>query len=129
MEAVEKRFHKRDAILAFLRQSKEHPTAEALYSALHAEYSGISLATVYRNLALFKQQGLAISLGTVNGKERFDGRTDPHIHFCCSSCGNVDDLENYSLPAETCLTPEGYRVDAVQVMLTGVCPNCLKKQN
>ena len=55
MKRTAKHFKKRDAILTCLRQSDEHPSAETIYEQLKEDYSDISLATVYRNLALFKQ--------------------------------------------------------------------------
>ena len=82
-----KQFRKRNAILACLRGTTAHPSAETLYQMLQQENPDISLATVYRNLALFKSQGLIISVGNVNGVERFDGNTVPHVHFICTDCG------------------------------------------
>ena len=57
-----KTFRKRNAILHCLRSTTSHPSAEALYQLLQKEHPDISLATVYRNLALFKSQGLAVSV-------------------------------------------------------------------
>ena len=85
MEQTGKQFRKRTAILTCLRQSKAHPSAEDIYHSLQQEHSDISLASVYRNIKLFKDEGLIISLGTVNGVERLDGRVDPHVHFACNS--------------------------------------------
>ena len=87
MEQTGKQFRKRTAILTCLRQSKAHPSAEDIYHSLQQEHSDISLASVYRNIKLFKDEGLIISLGTVNGVERLDGCVEPHVHFACSSCG------------------------------------------
>lgn len=132
METVGKQFRKRNAILSCLRQSKAHPSAESLYHDLRQRYSDISLATVYRNLALFKQQGLAVSLGTVGGIERFDGRTDPHIHFHCTCCGTVEDVESPDTLDTASLSAEsqiGCRVDTVQLILYGVCKTCLNTKN
>lgn len=132
MESTQKQFRKRNAILACLRESKAHPSAEALFQTLQHTNSDISLATVYRNLALFRQQGLVVSLGTVNGIERFDGRVDPHIHFSCSCCGCVEDVDSLSSLDSTSFSAQeqlGCRVDGIQLMLTGVCKNCLKKEN
>ena len=70
MEPRSKHFRKRDAILNYLRHTTEHPSAETVYAALKAEIPDLSLGTVYRNLSLFKEQGLIISLGSVNGVER-----------------------------------------------------------
>ncbi|EJW92052.1 Ferric-uptake regulator, partial [gut metagenome] len=75
MEPAAKQFKKRNAILQCLRQTHAHPSAEMVYDLLQQEHPDISLATVYRNLARFKSQGLIQSLGTVNGVERFDADT------------------------------------------------------
>ena len=93
-----KQFKKRAAILSCLRGTKAHPSAEMVYEMLRAENPDISLATVYRNLTLFKNQGLIRSLGTVDGVERFDGRVEPHVHFVCTGCDAVTDLDNVVLP-------------------------------
>ena len=97
MESV-RQFRKRNTILSSLQQSKAHPSAEALYHSLRQEHPDISLATVYRNLALFKSQGLIRSLGTVSGVERFDGDLSPHAHFVCRGCSAVLDLPEAQLP-------------------------------
>ena len=88
MEAA-KQFRKRNAILACLQRATTHPSAEMVYEMLQKEHPDISLATVYRNLARFKSQGLVNSVATVHGVERFDAMTHPHVHFICSSCDAV----------------------------------------
>ena len=64
MERTAKHFRKRDAILTCLRQTTVHPSADWVYARLKPEYPDLSLGTVYRNLALFKEQGKILSLGT-----------------------------------------------------------------
>ena len=54
MEAATKQFKKRNAILSCLRGTVLHPSAEMVHEMLREEHPDISLATVYRNLALFK---------------------------------------------------------------------------
>ena len=100
MERTAKHFRKRDAILTCLRGTTVHPSADWIYEQLKAEHSDISLATVYRNLALFKTQGIINSLGTVKGVERFDGDTAPHVHFICTACHKVLDLSQIQVPEE-----------------------------
>ena len=60
---------KRDAIYECVRSTKTHPSAEWVYSRLKPEIPDLSLGTVYRNLAMFKQEGDIISVGTVGGLE------------------------------------------------------------
>ena len=54
MPAVRKHSRKRDAILECLRCTTSHPTAEWIYTQLKPTIPDLSLATVYRNLAMFK---------------------------------------------------------------------------
>lgn len=130
MERTEKHFRKRDAILSCLRQTTEHPSADWVYVRLKPQYSDLSLGTVYRNLALFKEQGLITSLGTVNGIERFDGNTTPHVHFICTDCGRVLDLTQIRIPQElneAAALAAGGRVSACQLVFTGACADCENK--
>lgn len=129
MESAAKHFRKRDAILGCLRATAEHPGAEAVFEAVRQEIPGISLATVYRNLSLFKEQGLIASLGTVKGVERFDGNTAPHVHFVCTDCGRIVDLPRIAVPealrsAAAC--DSGGRVESCQLSFTGICEACIK---
>lgn len=131
MVPTTKHFRKRDAILHYLRMSKEHPSAETLLAQLKQEIPDLSMGTVYRNLALFKKQGLAISVATVNGVERFDGNTAPHVHFICDDCNAVIDLESMQVPealASTAATACGGEITGCQLSFTGICQNCISKK-
>ena len=45
----------REAILAFLKPRKDHPTADMIYNGVKKEFPNISLGTVYRNLTLLSE--------------------------------------------------------------------------
>lgn len=127
MEPRCKQFRKRSAILSCLRATDTHPSAEMVHEMLQAEHPDISLATVYRNLALFKQQGLIQSVATVNGIERFDANTDPHVHFICTNCTAVTDLPQIQAPQQLCSIVEnatGGAVSECQLTFTGTCQAC-----
>lgn len=127
MEARTKHFRKRDAILAYLRSTDCHPTADTVYAELKQQIPDLSLGTVYRNLALFKQQGLVQSLGTVHGVERYDGNVEPHVHFVCTCCGRVLDLKGLEVPAQLSAGAAAETGGSVaQCMLTffGHCAQC-----
>ena len=129
MERTNKHFRKRDAILNCVRSTDAHPSADWVFEHVKEQVPDISLATVYRNLALFKDQGLITSLGTVMGVERFDGNTDPHVHFICTQCGAVMDLPQISVPEElnsAVAQSSGGRVDNCQLSFTGICGECRK---
>ena len=131
MERNTKQYAKRSAILACLRNTDCHPSAETVYQMLQAEHPDISLATVYRNLALFKNQGIIQSLGTVGGIERFDANTAPHVHFICTSCDAVLDLPQIAVPQQLRGMVEqqcGGQVTECQLSFTGICQDCCENE-
>ena len=132
MERNNKHFRKREAILTCLRETKVHPSADWVYAQLKPKIPDLSLGTVYRNLALFKEQGLIISVGTVKGVERFDGNPDFHVHFICTECGCVQDLDWMpDLPGLTATAEKdsGSKISGCQLTFTGVCRECSQNQN
>lgn len=131
MERTTKHFRKREAILACLRQTKVHPSAEWVYAQLKPEFPDLSLGTVYRNLALFKEQGLIQSVGTVSGVERFDGDIRPHAHHICTCCGCVGDLQDVTMLEELRRMAAKYAdgtVDSCQLTFTGLCRSCAEAE-
>lgn len=121
---------KRQAIYDYLCSVTVHPTAEMVYAALKPDIPELSLGTVYRNLAVLCDEGKAITLGKVEGQERYDARTAPHAHFVCRGCRAVLDV---FLPdvvsglfgeveARYDCLPEGYAL-----MLHGLCPQCRRR--
>ena len=130
MPAATKQFRKRNAILECLCQSKTHPTADTLFNQLKPQIPDLSMGTVYRNLNLFKQQGLAVSVATVGGVERFDGNTAPHVHFICDHCSAVIDLEEMAVPqvlSDTAAMQCGGQITGCRLSFTGKCRDCLRK--
>ena len=122
-----KRFKKRDAILEYLRSTKAHPSAEMIYTDLKPQIPDLAMGTVYRNLTLFKEQGLVSSVATVDGVERFDGNTDPHVHFICQNCNAVIDLMEMEVPqslSQAAETACGGQVSECQLSFTGRCRSC-----
>ncbi len=120
-----KHSRKRDAILECLRSTNSHPSAEWVYSQLKPIIPDLSLGTVYRNLALFRSEGLITSVGVVNGLERFDADMSEHMHFVCSKCGAVIDVGPTKLPEEliSCAALAG-SVESCRITFTGVCSTC-----
>ena len=131
MAEAQKHFKKRDAILQYLRMTDTHPSAEMVYGALKPRMPDLSLATVYRNLSLFRTNGQIISVGTVNGTERFDGNTVPHVHFVCTDCCCVTDMHRIKVPEEVsgrACQLYGCEVADCQLTITGICEKCLAKR-
>ena len=103
---------------------------EREYAKVKEKYPNLSLGTVYRNIAEFKQDGEVCSVAVVNGIDRIDGDCSPHQHFVCSQCGAVEDLdigfqtEDISEQiSERC----GARASKVSLTAYGLCRHCLEK--
>ena len=129
MATVRKRSRKRDAILACLRSTTCHPTAEWVYQQLKPAIPDLSLGTVYRNLSMFKVEGLVISVGTVGGLERFDGITSPLTHFVCTRCSAVLDLMDINLEdgfLQSVHDTAGGKITDYRLSFYGLCPECMQ---
>ena len=130
MVVTTKQFRKRNAILSYLQGVTNHPSAEMVFTDLKQDIPDLSMGTVYRNLSLFKQQGLAVSVATVKGVERFDGNTDPHVHLSCTDCDAVIDLMDMEVPEDLKAIAESYcggTVSECQLSFTGLCKDCTEK--
>ena len=71
-EKVIKYSRQREAIVKFLEERKDHPTAEVIYENVRMEYPNISLGTVYRNLKLLEELGMVKRVTSLNNVERYD---------------------------------------------------------
>ena len=118
----------RESIKEYLNSTCEHPTADAVYLHVKQEYPNISLGTVYRNLNLLADLGEAIKITTTYGGDRFDGRTHPHYHFCCTKCGRVIDLDLDELNFVNKEAEKNFDgiIESHTMMFFGSCKDCAK---
>ncbi len=116
----------RDAILKYLKQNKNHPTAQEVYDVIKKEMPHISLATVYRNLNLMAKDGLILKI-EINKEQHFDGNACSHQHFICKKCGKIFDLFNEKITKYVIKQSKvkGFKIECANIMLSGYCKNCL----
>lgn len=117
----------RAAVYDVLSSSREHPTADDVFTAVREELPDISLATVYKALEAFVSCGVARKLTMGSGPARYDSRIDEHEHVRCLGCGCVRDIERRgsidwlaALGPGTDFDVVGYRLE-----LMGYCPDCV----
>lgn len=129
MGAIKKYSRKRDAVLEKIRGTTSHPTADWIYEEVRKDIPDISLGTVYRNLSVFKDEGLIISVGVVDGQERFDANTREHTHFICLGCGDVLDIDADIGPElnEKVARDNGLDIMFRQLNFYGKCVKCGEK--
>lgn len=130
-QTIRKRSRQRDAIIAFLKTRKDHPTADTIYKEIRNVIPNISLGTIYRNLSLLADQGEILRLSCDGKTDRFDADIRPHYHFICKHCGCVQDTAiPYAadldiMANETC---QG-SVLSHTLLFEGYCTNCMKTGN
>ena len=123
----------RESIKHFLAETKDHPTADAVYMHVKKEFPNISLGTVYRNLNLLTDIGEAVKIATPDGGDRFDGRVEPHNHFLCKKCGRLLDLDLdiTRLNEVNQLAADNFDgiIESSSTLFYGECSDCIKKSS
>ena len=114
--------------------SGEHITAERIVVLLNEKGYTIGKATVYRCLERMIEQGTVKKYAFGEGKSacyEYQGDNSKiHYHLKCSICGELKHLECdllNSLP-EHVLEHHGFKLDAVQTVLMGICEKCGKNE-
>lgn len=108
-------------ILAHLRKTRTHPTAEEIYAAVKKELPAITLATVYRNLNILTQQGLITKIN-IDGTCRYEGQEESHVHGIDEKTGTIIDIHDQGITAHARkkLKEQGYDAHNVTIIFTGV---------
>ena len=121
-----RRSRQRDRILEILRRTRAHPTANGIYGQLRREFPNLSMGTVYRNLGILVEQGLANRIDFGSTFDRYEASIAPHHHFICERCGAVADLD---VPVDESLTRRlgaaaGRPATRCEIRLYGICEKC-----
>lgn len=118
------------SIFSFLVESKSHPSAEDVYQQVKKEFPNISFDTVNRTLLSLLEKGLIKLIESGYGPRRFDANLKPHYHFRCLHCKRIIDFQskeydNVNVPEKL---KKKYKIIKQEIILTGICPECISKQ-
>lgn len=128
--AIPKRMtRQRRLVLDELKRLKNHPSADYLFGVVRQKMPNISLGTVYRNLDVLVNTGLALRLDLAGGQCRYDGDISPHYHIRCVLCGDLDDLPVSAVAGidNPRVLESNYAVMGWRMEFDGVCPACRNK--
>ena len=116
----------REAIFNAVASSHIHPTASWVYENIKSIYPNISLGTVYRNLSAFVASGELIAVGPIHSKEYYDVRKDPHAHFVCTCCNQIQDIEldNQDAFSDYYEKTTGNLIQQRSIICYGICRKC-----
>lgn len=118
----------REVVYEILKNEKTHPTAEELFIKAKQKCPDISLATVYRHLKDFLNDGRAISVETDDKKVHYDGDVSPHSHFYCETCQKIYDIFETPSALKGLAKSSGFIVKRESHAYFGICPSCAEKQ-
>lgn len=117
----------RQAIIAYIINSHEHPSAEKIYKDLLTDYPTLSLATVYNNMKILVEEGFVTELKVTNDTTTYyDFMGHQHINIVCRNCGNIADfmdVEAIDIGKEA-YEQTGYHITKIQLTAYGICPKC-----
>jgi Fur family ferric uptake transcriptional regulator len=117
----------RRLLLSIMQEAERHLDAKELYRRASERDDSISLATVYRNLHLFKERGLINERHLGQARCYYEmKRLGEHQHLVCESCGQVIEFESpliRKLVAEV-QRKNNFSVTKVELYLEGYCHKC-----
>lgn len=117
---------------AFLAM-ESHVTAERLYEAVHKLDDGIGQATVFRNIRLFTDAGLAREACRDDGPRQYEHawRHAHHDHLSCIQCGAVIEFVDGAIETaqQAVYKKYGYVPSGHRMELFGLCPDCAARYN
>ncbi len=126
-ERVRRITPQRLAILRVLAASEGHPSVEQVHRAILGEFPTTSLATVYKTIALLREQGEILELEFSELGNRFDGaKPYPHPHVICRKCGAIVDSDVVELDELTrrIAAETGFSITHHRLDFYGLCPDC-----
>jgi Fur family ferric uptake transcriptional regulator len=112
----------RRTIADVLDQARDHPDVEELHARAEARDPRISLATVYRTVKLFEENGILEKVDFGDGRARYeDAEREHHDHLIDTETGKVIEFVDPDIEAlqEKIAAKLGYRLTGHRMELYG----------
>ncbi len=117
----------RRAIREVLTRAGRPMSPAEVLDAGRALTTGLGIATVYRNLKLLTESGWLCSVDLPGETTRYEVSGKPHHHhFLCRECDRAFEVVEHCPGNQRFSAPSGFRVEAHEVVLYGVCATCTK---
>ncbi len=117
----------RRLVMQVLQENPGHLEVEVVHSLAKESDPKISLATVYRTLAVLKEMGMVKDHALGESHAHFEAAPEkPHYHFTCRKCGQVIEFDAPQvMQAVRALSKrERLQVADVHLFLSGYCAKC-----
>ena len=122
---MQRKTQQRDAIRQALEAAGRPLSPQAILEAARDEVPGLGVATVYRNIKSLLEEGWLQTVDLPGAPSGYElANKDHHHHFHCQACDRVFEIED--CPGDIRgLTPDGFRLEAHEIILYGTCDTCL----
>ena len=115
----------RRIIFETIKSTLSHPTADWIFEQVRGAMPKISLATVYRNLSVLKEEGMVREIYGNDRRAHYDGDTSRHAHFICEECSRIIDVRGVKeVDWRTLKDLVGCEVTGQAVEFNGLCAAC-----
>ena len=118
----------RNDVIAFFLQKEQAALSQP---ELEKHLSAYDRVTLYRTLNTFLEKGIVHKVPGDSGSIKYalcseqcdeHQHHDEHIHFKCTSCGQVKCIDTVSIPPIQ--LPEGYIKKSSSFLVNGICALC-----
>ncbi len=114
-----------------LDRHEDFVSAQELHLLIRQAGESVSLATVYRILQSYQQDGLVDVLRTADGEALYRKCADPghHHHLVCRVCGAAEEVQAPTVEkwADRIAAEHGFTDIEHTIEVFGLCPRCTKK--
>ncbi len=124
MPVIARKTRQKDAIRSAFLHADRPLSPEEILALAQASVSGLSIATVYRNVGSLVEEGWLIPVELPGEARRYErAGKEHHHHFSCTSCGKVFELEGCAIDLKSKL-PRGFRASGHEFFIYGSCADC-----
>jgi Fur family ferric uptake transcriptional regulator len=123
----------RRLLIGIIQDSPRHLDAAALLRVAKLKDASIDRATVYRTIALLKNQGLIDELDLMHlegEKHYYEAKTNrDHCHMACLECGAIMEYASSSFERlkRDIAERSGFEIRVVRLEVGGLCRRCRKR--
>lgn len=124
MPVVPRNTKQKEAIRAAFLEADRPLSPDETLAIAQAEVSGLSIATVYRNIVSLVEEKWLTTVELPGEAKRYEvAGKEHHHHFRCNDCGKVFELQGCTVNIKPQL-PRGFRASGHDFFIYGTCAEC-----